>query len=308
MSDETAGSSQESVSYETTSEKLLLASIGDLVEDVVVHLRSDPRKGTDTPTSIVRRRGGSAANVAVLAADSDTPSRFIGQVGDDPLGIRLIEELRRHNVDTIVTTHGTTGSIVVLVDHKGERTFLTDRGAASKLAGVGPNVLDNVGVLHMPVYCLAADPLARTASRLAGDAVARNIPVTIDLSSTSVIEEFGHAELLSFIETLGPEVVFGNQQEHRSLRLGERDPVPGAGVTIIKGGAEPTLIIKPNGDVISVPVRPVANVLDTTGAGDAFAAGYLGALLNGSSPRGAVDGAHRLAARVLGSAGATLGS
>ncbi len=290
---------------EPTSGSGLLASIGDLVEDVVVHLNADPRKGTDTPAAIVRRRGGSAANVAALAARSGTPSRFIGQVGSDALGALLVDDLSRDGVDTVVTTHGTTGSIVVLVDHKGERTFLTDRGAASALASVGAEALDNVGVLHMPVYCLAADPLARTASRLVGDASAHQIPVSVDLSSVAVIEEFGRAELRSFLETLAPTVVFANQDEHRAIGLGERDPVPGAAVTIVKGGAEPTLIISPKGDVLPVAVRPVQNVVDTTGAGDAFAAGYLGALLTGSSPRIAVDAAHRLAARVLGSPGAS---
>lgn len=284
----------------------MLAAIGDLVEDVVVHLRTDPRKGTDTPATIVRRRGGSAANVAALAAASGIPSRFVGQVGDDALGRGLVADLAAGGVDTLVATHGATGSIVVLVDHKGERTFLTDRGAAANLVDVAPGALDGVGVLHMPVYCLAADPLARTASRLVGDAAARDIPVTIDLSSVSVLEEFGAAEILSFLDTVRPNVVFANQAEHRVLGLGERDPVPGAAVTIIKGGAEPTLIITPQGDVMSVPVRPVDDVVDTTGAGDAFAAGYLGAFLTGSSPRIAVDLAHRLASRVLGSAGASL--
>ncbi len=273
----------------------------------MVHLRSDPRKGTDTQAVIARRRGGSAANVAALAVQSGTPSRFIGQVGADALGRELVAELESQGVDVRVSFHGVTGSIVVLVDHRGERTFLTDRGAAVGLVDVDDGALDDVGLLHLPVYCLQSDPLARTSSRLAGDAVAREIPVSIDLSSVAVIEEFGRAELVSFLETVAPAVVFANQSEHRVLGLDARDPIPGARVTIIKGGAEPTLIVSPAGDVMSVPVRPVDEVVDTTGAGDAFAAGYLGAFLDGSSPRIAVDVGHRLAARVLGVAGAALG-
>ncbi len=283
----------------------MLVSIGDLVEDVVAHLRADPRKGTDTPTQVFRRRGGSAANVAAFAAQDNTPVRFVGQVGDDPLGRRLAAELGDCGVDTRVTHQGSTGSIIVLVDSRGERTFLTDRGASVQLAITADDVLDGADVLHVPVYSLVTDPLARTTSRLIGDASELGCAITIDLSSTAMIEEFGPAELRAFLETVQPATVFANDDEHGALGYEVGAPIRGAGTTIVKQGADPTLIVSAKGDVMEVPVKSL-EVVDTTGAGDAFAAGYLGALLDGSSPRVAVDRAHKLAARCVQAPGATL--
>src|SRR5205814_351175 len=110
----------------------VLCTLGDLVEDVVVWLHEPINYGTDTPARIVRRRGGSAANVAAFAAAVGSSSRFVGQVGTDGTGERLLAGLHAGGVDTVVARGGRTGSIVVVVDPSGERTMLTDRGAATE--------------------------------------------------------------------------------------------------------------------------------------------------------------------------------
>ena len=99
-----------------------------MVDDIVVHRRGPIRVGTDTPAQIRRRRGGSAANVAVTAAQLTGRGRFFGQVGDDAPGELLVRALDAAHVDTrFVRRGGRTGAIVVLVDDDGERSFLTDR-------------------------------------------------------------------------------------------------------------------------------------------------------------------------------------
>jgi sugar/nucleoside kinase (ribokinase family) len=284
----------------------MLCTIGDLVEDVVVWLPADPVRGTDTAARIFRRRGGSAANVAALAALAGGKARFVGQVGDDATGAQLVAGLQACGVDTQVSCSG-AGTIVVLVDAEGERTMLTDRGASTQLASAPNSVLDDVRILHVPAYSLTTQPLADVAYGLIGEAVERGIAVTIDASSVTELRDYGVAEFLALIEQLRPQVFFCNRAESKVLGLNLRSPAPGAGCTVVKSGARPTLVVAPDGDAVSIPVPPVEGLVDTTGAGDAFAAGYLLAMSAGQDIRTCVAAAHLLASRVLRSPGASLG-
>ena len=141
----------------------MLAAIGDVVDDIVVRLDEAIRTGTDAGARVTRRRGGSAANVAAVAARLTGAARFLGQVGDDPTADLLLAELRNDGVDTaFVRRHGRSGAIVVLVDAAGERTFLTDPGSARQLDRPDPAWLDGVDVLHVPFYSRVDEPMATT--------------------------------------------------------------------------------------------------------------------------------------------------
>src|SRR5262249_56916531 len=108
----------------------MLCAVGDLVEDVVVWLSEPPRGATDTPVRVFHRRGGSAANVAAFAAGIDGSSaRFIGRVGDDAAGDRLLNGLVAAGVDARVQRVGRTGAIIVLGDRVGQRPMVAERGA-----------------------------------------------------------------------------------------------------------------------------------------------------------------------------------
>ena len=283
----------------------VLCTLGDLVEDVVVWLHESINYGTDTPAKIVRRRGGSAANVAAFAAAAGGASRFVGQVGDDDTGERLLAGLHGGGVDTVVARGGRTGSIAVIVDPTGERTMLTDRGAATELERLPAGALAGVQVLHVPAYSLTDEPLALTARAAIETARTSGILVSIDASSTALLRSFGTGGFRLLIDALRPDIFFCNRDEHLELGLAVDEPMPGSTLTVVKAGGDATVVITASG-ARSIAVPPVEHIVDTTGAGDAFAAGFLLAWMQGTAPDVAAVDAHRLAARVLLSPGADL--
>jgi len=279
----------------------MLCAVGDLVEDVVVLLGGPPARGTDTTARISRHRGGSAANVTVAAAAAsrEKRSRFIGHVGADDLGDRLLAELAAAGVDLAVTRGGHTGSIVVLVDPDGERTMLTDRGASPDLSVVDAAWIDGATVVHIPAYSLAVQPLAGSARRIASLAHRHGVPVSVDASSVAVLEEMGVDLFRALVDEIEPEVLFANADEAALLGLSDDASPASVDLTVVKRGAGPTLLRSAAGDVLEVEPEPVDGVVDTTGAGDAYAAGFLVASLEGSSLGDAARAGHRLAAAAL---------
>lgn len=278
----------------------MLATLGDLVEDIIVRLDGPIQHGADTLSTIGRRRGGSAANVAARAAQLGSPARFIGQVGTDAIGTALVAELESDGVDvSAVQRGGATGTIVALVDLDGERSMLTDRRACVELTDPEPSWLDGVDVLHVPFYSLVVDPIAETARTVIGWAHARGVAVSIDASSASAIVEFGVDRARRVLHDLEPDVLLANGDEGDVLGL--RSSL-GRAITVVKRGAEPAMVHVPGQASVEVPAITVERVVDTTGAGDAFAAGFLihaaGVRVD---PVGACLSGHRSSADLLGS-------
>ncbi|MFI5707046.1 carbohydrate kinase family protein [Kribbella sp. NPDC051620] len=280
-----------------------LVCIGDLVEDVVVWSAEATRPGTDNPARIQRVRGGAAANVAVFASSLGTPVRFIGRIGDDPAGEALVRELLTAGVDPLVQRQGRTGTIVILVDATGERTMFPDRAAAAELAAVPDEWLSGAAAYHLSAYSLTGPswPVLRRASEIAR---AEGAILSIDAASVALIDSIGPAEFRALIATLHPTYVFANGVEADAGSLRE---LAGPGTTVVvKNGLEPTEILAAGNQYATVRPAPVDGVLDTTGAGDAFAAAFLSAVLNNAGSVEAVEAGHDLASRVLAQPGAVL--
>jgi sugar/nucleoside kinase (ribokinase family) len=251
----------------------VIVALGDLVEDVVVELGGPVRFASDTDAHIVRRRGGSAANVAAAAARLGAAARFIGQVGDDPVGASLVDELAAHGVDVRhVRRGGETAVIVVLVDADGERTMLVDRGSSRDIVGAETAWLDGADVVHLTLYSLLDDPIASTSRSLAAIAHDRGVPVSLDLSSIALIEAAGADRVLELVAELRPAVLFANRHEAEALGL---DASIAATAVVVKRGPAPCLVHRPGTASVEVPASTLSRPVDTTGAGDAFAAGVL---------------------------------
>lgn len=289
----------------------MLGIIGDLVQDVVVWLAEPIQHGTDTEAEIFHTRGGSGANVAACAARLG-PTRFIGCVGDDPLGSSLVAGLDADGVDVRVQRNGSTGTIVILIDENAERTMLPHRGASTLLDEVPDEWLDGLELLHVPAYTFDGEPTGTTVADVVRRAKKRGVLVSIDASSTGMLSHYGVRRFLDLMADLRPDFLIANESEAAFLGLSvggaegpNRDLVRDT-VVVAKAGPDPTVVHVPGGASMAVPVPPVRRIRDLTGAGDAFAAGFLSAYLATRNLHEACVGGHRAAAHVLATPGSTM--
>lgn len=289
----------------------MLGVIGDLVEDVIVWLSEPLRHGTDTQVEIFRTRGGSAANVASFAARLRA-TRFIGCVGNDRLGNSLVQDLEAEGVEVRVQRRQITGSVVILIDQTGERSMLPNRAAATLLDDVPDEWLDGLQLLHVPAYSFSGEPVGRTTIDVIRRAKRRGILVSIDASSTGMLAQYGVERFLDLLTELRPDLLIGNTSETAFLGLAvdgqpgpQADRLPGT-IVVTKAGADPTTVHRPGEAPLVVAVPPVREVRDLTGAGDAFAAGFLTAFLETRNLHDACVAGHAAAARVLAVPGASV--
>jgi sugar/nucleoside kinase (ribokinase family) len=286
----------------------VIVTVGDLVEDVVVRLDGPINVASDTTATITRRRGGSAANVAAAAARLGRRARFVGHVGDDATGRGLVEALEADGVETVVRRVGRSATIVVLVDAQGERSMLSDRATCTDLTDPDPAWLDGAAWLHLPVYSLVAEPVGSTCVQLVRWAHERGVKLSVDASSSSVMRAYGVERLVTLLRSLAPTVLLANEDEAACFGAALDPAVLGCGSVVVKQGPDPTLVLDGTATGTSIPVAPLNDVRDTTGAGDAFAAGFLVALAEAADTETAVRAGHASAADAIRRASASHGA
>ena len=241
----------------------MIVSLGDLLLDVIVRLEQPLAEGADANAVTRLGPGGQAANVTAWVAELGGQARFVGKRADDEAGETAARALERYGVEVRgPVVEGRTGTIVSLVDVEGARTMASDRGVAPELSAdeLDATWFEGCERLHLPGYSLLRSPIDGAA--LAAAALAQR--VSVDLSSWSAIRDFGPERFRNRLEELEPDVVFANEDEERILG----GPLPGC-TWIVKRGARGAAF-----DGVELPALP-AGALDTTGAGDALAAGYL---------------------------------
>jgi ribokinase len=244
----------------------LFCVLGDAHLDVVVCPDGPVAEETDTPARTWVGAGGQAANVAAWIVALGGQARLIAARGTDLAAQLVASDLQQRGVDLRgPVVEGPTG-VVVSLSRGASRSMLTDRGVGPLLTAEALQEawLEGCGLLHLPAYSLVRAPVSGAAL-----AAAARVPrLSVDLSSTAVLNEYGVARFRALLGRLRPQIVFGTQAEVDLI--GELEGTDLAGTDlVVKLGARG--VRAGGGEHPALPVDAV----DSTGAGDAFAAGYL---------------------------------
>jgi ribokinase len=279
--------------------------VGDVATDVVVVLSGEPAPGSDRPAAIRSRGGGAGANVAAHLARLGTPVVLAGCIGDDAAGTALATELAAAGVELRLRTvpGAATGTIVSLVEPGGQRSMLADRGANLQLRPDDVPTPRPGGHLHLSGYTLL-DPGPRSAGLTALEAaVAAGCTVSIDPASTGPLARYGVDRWLA--DTAAATLLLPNADEARLLTGCAEAPDAARALArrhrIVAVSLGPDGALWASGDLlVHRPAHPT-DVVDTTGAGDAFAAGLMAAWLadHAVDPAVALDAGLARAAEVV---------
>ena len=274
--------------------------VGEVMTDVVAHLPASLAAASDTRASVRLTGGGAAANTASWLAALGVPVALVARVGDDAAGRALVDDLARRGVDVggiEVDADLPTGACLVMVDVEGERTMVPDAGANVALVLGAPFV----GHVHLSAYALFHDGVQERVLAAAAAARAAGATVSIDVASAAPLRASGPDVVRAWCDDA---LVLANLDEAHVL-TGRGDPGDAAlelatwgRAAVVKAGRDGAFVAVDD-TVERVPVAEVVVPVDSTGAGDAFAAGLLAASVRGATLVDAVAAGHTAAAQVI---------
>jgi sugar/nucleoside kinase (ribokinase family) len=249
---------------------MLVCTLGDLLLDVIVTLDRPLVEGDDVTASTGVFAGGQAANVAAWTVALGGRARFVGGRGDDGPGRLVDADLAARGVELAGPVGGRSGVVVAVVGEDRDRSMASDRGAAADLGAdaLAASWFADCDWLHVSGYMLSRERgahAAAEAARMAREAGAR---VSLDAAAATLVEVVGPPRFGARVAEVAPDVLFATAREHAALGGHALAPT-----VVVKRGALGCRILR-DGRETDLPAVPVQAV-DSTGAGDAFAAGYL---------------------------------
>jgi sugar/nucleoside kinase (ribokinase family) len=285
--------------------------VGDIVTDIVAVHRGPVAVDSDTPARITTTAGGSAANTAAWLAYAGTTVDLLGVVGADPAGEERVAELAAGGVGcsrVVRSRTAATASVIVLTDGR-HRTMITDRGANHELRPSDVDdalaALPDVAHVHLSGYTLLDETSRPAGLRALAAASSRGVPTSVDAASAAPLRAAG-----AFLDWAArADLLLANLDEAAALASTVEDDPMAVAAALAHRVREVVVKLGPGGavwarghDVRVVAARP-ARVVDTTGAGDAFAAGLLAARIAGAGVDAALAEAVRLGALAVGQLG-----
>ncbi len=288
------------------SDRILV--IGDIITDVVAIHSGPLAADSDTPARITTMGGGAGANVATWLAHAGATVDLLGVVGVDFPGEERVEELTAAGVgcaSVVWSRTARTATIIVLSDGR-HRTMITDRGANHELQASHVDeafaALPDLRHVHVSGYTLLDESTRPAGLRALQLAPGLGASTSVDAASVEPLRRVGPDRFFEWIDDVG--ILFANLDEARVLSSRVDDDPATVALVLAEPGFEVVVKLGSDGAVWAVDdhVRtaraPAVTVVDTTGAGDAFTAGYLAARF-GAGPDAALAAAVRLGAQAV---------
>jgi len=282
--------------------------IGDLALDVIAQLKESINYGNDTASRISTHPGGQAANVSTWITRTNSRAQLVARVGNDPVGFALITDLDKYGVEhmNLMRSGRPTGVVVILVDANGERTMFPDNGANADLEVSDLPPLEDVDGVYLSGYALLDFRSRDAVLAMIKKVKAAGIPIFFDPTTTGAMKIVSLAEVLSWVALM--DGILLNAEE--ALYLGGSSEIEEAEenlkkytpLVVIKLGSRGAMAIF-NDESVRVPAV-TTNVVDTTGAGDSFAAGFIPKWLETRDLEQALSAGTLLAAKCVATVGA----
>ena len=282
--------------------------IGDLALDVISQLKEPINYGNDTASKISSHPGGQAANVATWITRTNSRAHLVARTGNDPVGFALISDLDKYGVEHLNLMHSgrPTGVVVILVDANGERTMFPDNGANADLEVSDLPPLDDVDGVYLSGYALLDFRSRDAVLAMITKVKAAGKPIYFDPTTTGAMKIVSRDEVLSWVSQM--DGILLNSEEAlylgdaTDIEIAEKNLQKYTPLVVIKLGSKGAIAV--NGSESAKVSAVTTNVVDTTGAGDSFAAGFIPKWLETSDLTQALSAGAALAAKCVASVGA----
>ena len=282
--------------------------IGDLALDVIAQLKESINYGNDTASRISTHPGGQAANVSTWITRTHSKAQLVARVGNDPVGFALISDLDKYGVEhlNLMRSGRPTGVVVILVDSNGERTMFPDNGANADLEVTDLPPLEDIDGAYLSGYALLDFRSRDSVLAMIKKINAAGIPIFFDPTTTGAMKIVSREDVLTWVGLM--DGILLNAEE--ALYLGGSSDIGEAEESLKK--YTPLVVIKLGSrgaravfhdESAKVPAV-TTNVVDTTGAGDSFAAGFIPMWLETRDLEKALSAGTSLAAKCVATVGA----